>query len=61
MLQPLLVPERRTSPVAGAADMVAMTALEELDTPALRKTRGAFFTPAELCDFVAAWAIREPT
>lgn len=58
---PLLrVPERRTGPVAGARYGHAMTAQEELDTPALRKARGAFFTPAELCDFVAAWAIREP-
>ncbi|MDP9479947.1 MAG: SAM-dependent methyltransferase [Actinomycetota bacterium] len=28
------------------------------DTPALRKARGAFFTPPELCNFVADWAVR---
>jgi adenine-specific DNA methylase len=31
------------------------------DTPALRKARGAFFTPQAITDFVASWAIREPT
>ncbi len=31
------------------------------DTPALRKARGAFFTPPELCRFVADWAIRDPS
>jgi adenine-specific DNA-methyltransferase len=30
------------------------------DTPHLRKARGAFFTPAELCDFVVDWAVRTP-
>jgi adenine-specific DNA-methyltransferase len=28
------------------------------DTPALRKARGAFFTPPELTGFLAGWAIR---
>ena len=28
------------------------------DTPAQRKARGAFFTPPELADFLAGWAIR---
>lgn len=28
------------------------------DTAALRKGRGAYFTPDEVCDFVADWAIR---
>lgn len=31
------------------------------DTAAARKARGAFFTPPELCRFIADWAIREPT
>lgn len=31
---------------------------ERMDTPALRKARGAFFTPPELARFVAEWAIR---
>lgn len=26
-----------------------------------RKARGAFFTPAEICDFVTAWAVRSPS
>src|SRR5690349_13040425 len=29
-----------------------------VDTPELRKERGAFFTPAEITEFVASWAIR---
>lgn len=29
-----------------------------VDTAALRKARGAFFTPPEICSFVASWAIR---
>lgn len=28
------------------------------DSPALRKARGAFFTPREMCQFIAQWAIR---
>src|SRR6476620_10253736 len=28
------------------------------DSPALRKVRGAFFTPPLLCRYIAAWAIR---
>jgi adenine-specific DNA-methyltransferase len=31
------------------------------DTPALRKERGAFFTPADITRFVANWAIRKPS
>ncbi|MBD3783001.1 MAG: N-6 DNA methylase [Micrococcales bacterium] len=31
------------------------------DTAAARKARGAFFTPPELCRFIADWAIREAT
>ena len=31
-----------------------------VDTPLARKARGAFFTPAALCDYVAQWAIRAP-
>jgi adenine-specific DNA methylase len=29
-----------------------------MDTPALRKARGAFFTPPALAEYVASWAIR---
>lgn len=39
-------------------DEAAQTSL--FDTVALRKARGAFFTPPELCDFVAEWAVRSP-
>ena len=31
------------------------------DTQQLRKARGAFFTPPELCRYMAEWAIRAPT
>lgn len=31
------------------------------DTPALRKARGAFFTPDEITKFIANWAIRSPS
>lgn len=30
------------------------------DTAELRKARGAFFTPAALCNYVSSWAIRSP-
>lgn len=30
------------------------------DTSALRKARGAFFTPPEVAEYIAAWAIRSP-
>jgi len=26
----------------------------------LRKARGAFFTPPELCDYIVEWAVRSP-
>lgn len=38
-----------------SADSTPMT-----DTAAARKARGAFFTPGELADFVAQWAVRSP-
>lgn len=31
------------------------------DTPALRKARGAFFTPPAICDYVVDWAVRRST
>ncbi len=31
---------------------------QSLDTPALRKVRGAFFTPPEIAKFIADWAVR---
>lgn len=30
----------------------------DVDTPVRRKSRGAFFTPPELCGFIADWAVR---
>ena len=32
-----------------------------VDSAALRKARGAFFTPAALCDYVVGWAVRSGT
>jgi adenine-specific DNA-methyltransferase len=32
-----------------------------VDSAALRKARGAFFTPPALCDYVVAWAVRSGT
>ena len=32
-----------------------------VDTPALRKARGAFFTPPEVARYICEWAIRAPT
>ena len=33
---------------------------EVVDTPALRKARGAFFTPEEITRFISRWAIHRP-
>ena len=37
---------------------VTAQALEDEDSPQLRKARGAFFTPVLLCDYVVDWAVR---
>jgi adenine-specific DNA-methyltransferase len=34
---------------------------EVIDTANVRKARGAFFTPAPICDFMAGWAVRSAT
>jgi adenine-specific DNA-methyltransferase len=34
-------------------------AVGAIDTPVLRKARGAFFTPPELCRYIAEWAVRD--
>jgi len=34
--------------------------LDALDTAAVRKARGAFFTPDDITAFISAWAIRSP-
>jgi adenine-specific DNA-methyltransferase len=39
---------------------VTATAVRPGDPDEARKARGAFFTPPELCDYIAAWAIRSP-
>jgi adenine-specific DNA-methyltransferase len=31
-----------------------------IDQASLRKARGAFFTPRDLCDYVVRWAVRKP-
>src|SRR5687768_6762939 len=38
--------------------MVSTTTKNPIDTPELRKERGAFFTPAGITEFIANWAIR---
>ncbi|WP_250517748.1 N-6 DNA methylase [Caballeronia sp. INDeC2] len=35
-----------------------LSSIDPDDTPALRKERGAFFTPDEITEFIADWAIR---
>lgn len=42
-------------------DLSETAAAAGLDTSVLRKARGAFFTPPELCSYVARWAIRSST
>ena len=37
------------------------SALSPVDAANLRKVRGAFFTPVQLCDYIAGWAIRSAT
>lgn len=38
--------------------MVSTSPIHAIDTPELRKERGAFFTPSGITEFVASWAIR---
>ncbi|MGH8075236.1 MAG: N-6 DNA methylase [Lysobacter sp.] len=40
--------------------MVSTSPIHPIDTPELRKERGAFFTPSAITEFVANWAIRAP-
>ncbi len=42
-------------------ETAAVTTTAPVDTDALRKARGAFFTPPELADYVARWAVRAST
>lgn len=41
--------------------MTVIRSIDPTDPPALRKVRGAFFTPDEITKFIANWAIRAPT
>lgn len=34
---------------------------DDASTGAVRKARGAFFTPAVLCDYICRWAVRRPS
>jgi len=38
--------------------MTSTRPIHSLDTPELRKARGAFFTPSGITEFIASWAIR---
>lgn len=40
--------------------LTPVPSIDSADTPALRKERGAFFTPEEITQFVSLWAIRKP-
>lgn len=40
--------------------MTSVSFLDPHDTPALRKERGAFFTPDQITSYLASWAIRSP-
>src|SRR4051812_33946480 len=40
---------------------MAQGGVEPLDHASLRKTRGAFFTPAPVSAFLASWALRSDT
>lgn len=40
--------------------MVVSHSAASPDTPSIRKSRGAFFTPPELCDYVVNWTVRNP-
>ncbi len=46
---------------SGGERVAAVTGLEVVDTPALRKARGAFFTPDEITRFIVQWAIADPS
>ncbi len=40
--------------------MTFAPSMDPVDTPALRKERGAFFTPGEITGFLTKWAVRTP-
>lgn len=39
-------------------ETAAVSTAEHVDTDALRKARGAFFTPPKVAAYVARWAVR---
>lgn len=41
--------------------MTFVTHSDPIDTPVLRKERGAFFTPPAITRFISTWALREPS
>lgn len=43
-----------------SSDPVLLTRDERVDAAAIRKARGAFFTPASLCEYIVRWAVRAP-
>jgi len=62
-LRPSRLPSRRGYLSAGMRSTgyrVSVLNSVGMDTPALRKARGAFFTPATVADFITRWAIRTP-
>jgi hypothetical protein len=48
----------RVGPASDHYGSDVTVAVVDTDNPALRKARGAFFTPPELCDHVVHWAVR---
>lgn len=49
----------RTAARVGCSGQPALTAALP-DTQALRKARGAFFTPPQVAEFIVEWAVRSP-
>lgn len=48
---------RPVAPVVCGNVKRAVQSAEPIDTPALRKARGAFFTPQPIADYLADWAV----
>ncbi|MFB9776578.1 N-6 DNA methylase [Brevibacterium otitidis] len=44
--------------IVDNGEVTSMPAASPADTPALRKARGAYFTPAAITEFIASWAVR---
>jgi len=52
------VARRRAARFGNNEDVTVVQSIHPQDTPALRKARGAFFTPDEITAFIANWGIR---